>query len=232
MPLTVWFANYWRPQVSVSVAWSGGESPALFRPNMEATLVPLVIPDASAPPPGTVCRAMARWRDWQGFAQSRASDGSFTTPAAGAVPQPVLCTLWQPIPTWFIQDLPVTAAPPSLPADGTRIRNSTNGAIYMMLDRQLRHVTDPTMYVGLYGNNNDNWTSVTSVEGYPVGAALTPETATATAPGNPAIYLLVDRTKRWISSAETFNRFGFSWNTVVRMDPAQLAAIPDGPAIS
>jgi hypothetical protein len=118
------------------------------------------------------------------------------------------------------------------PADGTRIRNSTNGAIYMMLDRQLRHVVDPTMYVGLYGNNNDSWTPVTSVEGYPVGAALTPETATAIAPGNAAIYLLVDRTKRWISSAETFNRFGFSWDAVVRMDPAELNAIPDGPAIS
>jgi hypothetical protein len=46
------------------------------------------------------------------------------------------------------------------------------------------------------------------------------------------IYVLEDNHKRWISSLDAFNYYGYRWEQVNLVDATFLAQFPDGPALS
>ena len=48
------------------------------------------------------------------------------------------------------------------------------------------------------------------------------------APNQPAVYLVIDGTKRHIADPNTFNHFNFSWGKVHEQEACVVASIPNG----
>jgi hypothetical protein len=49
--------------------------------------------------------------------------------------------------------------------------------------------------------------------------------------GDTKIYLVDQGKKRWITSPDAFQKHGFRWDSVNRVSPEQLAALPEGDPI-
>ena len=114
--------------------------------------------------------------------------------------------------------------------EGMRVRDSSDGAkIYFGIDGQLRWIPNPATYSGLF--NQAGFTEIPTVKGYPIGPPLTDGAYLAWAPPDPHTYLIVDGTKRWITSPTAFDRYGFSIQMVRPLPTAELAAIKNGPDI-
>jgi hypothetical protein len=114
---------------------------------------------------------------------------------------------------------------------GARMRNPTNGATYLVLDGKLRHIPDPQTFDNLYAS----WSGVTPMaepDPATVGAPLTGGAYLAAGTPDGRVFLITDGTRRWISSAEAFNRYSFDWGRIRRMPAAQLEAIREGPQIN
>jgi hypothetical protein len=126
-----------------------------------------------------------------------------------------------------IPDGPPLATQTAYAPDGVRIRDASSGRIYLVLDGMLRWVPDAQTYVQLF----IDWSSAISlpnVENYVIGPQLTEGASLAQGSGQPAIYLLVDGSKRLIASPAVMQRFGFAPAAVTTVDAAVLAALPDG----
>jgi hypothetical protein len=101
-----------------------------------------------------------------------------------------------------------------------------NGALYLVLDGISRHIKDPAMYNNLFVDWN-GYIDTNDVD--PMGAELPGETSLAKGLPDGKVYLIVDGTKRWITSPTVFNAFHFDWNKI--QDKANLLNIPDGAEI-
>ncbi len=125
-----------------------------------------------------------------------------------------------------------TGAPIGNPAysfigkDGSRV-SLPNGAIYLIIDQQLRWIPNIATYNNLFSSGGGP--GVTTLDGYLVGPALTDGAYLAMASPDPKVYLIVDGKKRWITSPDAMTAFGFDWNKIKAASAAQLAAIPNGP---
>lgn len=124
-----------------------------------------------------------------------------------------------------------SATPAQSFPDGVRPRDTSTGRIYLVLDGALRWVPNPETY----GNLFIDWTSVTpipTVNGYNVGVPITDGAYLAGGTPDRRVFFVVDGTKRWITSPDVFNRFGFKWAQIRALTPEQLAAIPNGANIN
>ncbi len=59
-----------------------------------------------------------------------------------------------------------------------------------------------------------------------------PEGILAQAPGDPRVYFIQDGQKRWVVSEQAFLTQGFRWSDIAVVEPQQLAASPEGAAIT
>ncbi|HEV7645240.1 MAG TPA: hypothetical protein VGO50_14950 [Pyrinomonadaceae bacterium] len=127
-------------------------------------------------------------------------------------------------PYYSAQFLPLT----SVITDGMRIRQASNGAIYLVIDGKFRWIPDQATYNNLYSSGSV--VNVPTVAQYPGGSQLSSGAYLANVPGQPEIYLVVDGAKRWINSLQALGRYGFS-GPVRQLTAGQMGAIPTGAPI-
>jgi hypothetical protein len=111
--------------------------------------------------------------------------------------------------------------------DGTRIRDITDGYIYLALDGALRHIPDPQTYTNLF----KDWSSVTSlpnVQNYLVGTPITEGASLVKGTPDGKVFLLIEGGKRWISSPPVFDRYGFAAAAIKTLTADQLNTMPTG----
>ena len=111
--------------------------------------------------------------------------------------------------------------------DGTRIRNETDGRIYLALDGALRWVPDGQTYVNLFVDWN-SVISVPNVDGFLIGTPITEGAALIKRASDGSVFLLMEGGKRWVSTPSVFSRFGFNPQKVQAMTTDDANAIPDG----
>jgi hypothetical protein len=124
----------------------------------------------------------------------------------------------------------------SLPApgqftDGMRIRNEISQRIYLAIDGALRWIPDPATYFNLF----PDWTGVINVpntDNYLVGEDITEGASLVGGTPDGKKFLLLEEGKRWITSPQVFNKYGFGWNLVKTIPAADLTAIPTGDPIN
>ena len=94
------------------------------------------------------------------------------------------------------------------------------------MDKTLRHIPDINTFYNLFAtfeNVDEQFVDV-----YPKGAPLLSGALLIRADGEQPVYLIdqeFGRTvKRWISSPDVFNRYGFQWEKVVVM-PRQTVSV-------
>ena len=225
MPYTILFINDARPQTTFSLAWAGGASRGTTPVDRSPAIIPLIVPDP-LPPVGTQVWAAASWNDWDGNPQSRTST-PFPLVAQGAPGSTRLCTLYEPVPQFFVQSLPIMAP---VMSEGMVAREPTTGGIYVMLDGAMRHVPNMDVMTRLYGGWT-GWTSVQTITGYPVGTPISMDAYLLKGDTGVEVYLWVDGAKRWIVSPQVFSRFNFNGQNVRSLPQAQVDAMPSGPVI-
>lgn len=115
-------------------------------------------------------------------------------------------------------------------SDGLRIRDDSNGAIYVMLDGQLRQIPSPEVYSQLF--LAEDYDHRPAIAPYPVGQPLAGLMELANGTPDGKVFLLIDNVKRWVTSPAVFDRFGFNWAKIQTLPAQELNAIPDGPPIS
>lgn len=131
-----------------------------------------------------------------------------------------------------IPDGPQIGNPPYtfIGKDGALVQTANDGKVYLVINEQLRWVPNPATFNNLF-ISNASIASVPDANGYLVGPQLTDGAYLAQAAGNPKVYLIVDGTKRWVTSPEAMNAFSFNAAKIRGLTAAQLAAIPDGPNV-
>jgi hypothetical protein len=111
--------------------------------------------------------------------------------------------------------------------EGKRIVGDGSPAVYLVLDKKLRHIENPQVYDNLFGNNRQLQGELQGlVDNMPKGTPFTNSTPLVRGVDGK-IYLIDDCKKRHIRSSEVFNKFGFDWNHVVNIDH-EADKIPDG----
>jgi len=96
-------------------------------------------------------------------------------------------------------------APPQI-TDGARIRDTTDGRIYLTLDGALSWIPDAATYVNLFISWS-NVTAVPNVDDYVIAEPLTKNASLINGSPDGKIYLLLESGKRWITSPAVFNAF-------------------------
>jgi len=115
--------------------------------------------------------------------------------------------------------------------EGQRIKGDEQDPIYLVLDGKLRHIGNPDVYKALFGDGEWKFTTVPQalVDNYPKGPELNFLTPLAKGFDDP-VYLIDQGKKRWITSPDVFNRYGFAWNKITNIG-AVASIIPDGTKI-
>jgi hypothetical protein len=121
--------------------------------------------------------------------------------------------------------LPVSSAL----TDGMQLVHRPEGSAYIVMDGELRWVPNQKTWNNLF--SKPAVTELPTAVIYPVGKVLTDGAYLANVKGDAKTYLIVDGTKRWISSMDAMARYGFS-GPVRNVSAAELNAINDGPPIS
>jgi hypothetical protein len=225
MPYTILFINDARPRTTFSLAWAGGASQGTAPVDRSPAIIPLTVPDP-LPPVGTQVWAAASWNDWNGNPQSRTSS-AFPLAVQGGPGSTMLCTLYEPVPQFFVQSLPIMAP---VMSEGMVAREPRTGGIYVMLDGVMRHVPNMDVMTRLYGNWT-GWANVQTINGYPVGTPISMDAYLLKGDAAVETYLWVDGAKRWIVSPQAFSRFNFNRQNVQVRPQAQVDAMPSGPVI-
>lgn len=101
--------------------------------------------------------------------------------------------------------------------EGRRIR-SPDGAIYLVLHQKARHIAN----MGVYNNMFDNWDwsekSQDVVDAMPKGPQLNAEQPIVAPPQGAPVCIVDEGKIRGIPNPETFNKYGFGWNKIVKKD--------------
>ncbi len=132
----------------------------------------------------------------------------------------------------------------ALRVDGARWIDGDRRARYVLLDGLMRHIPSQTAHENLFsewvdeywGNVDARFGNTMPPAGKPLGT--TPSATNpyglaylAKCPALPNVYIVVDGTKRWITSGEVFARFGFNHSKVWPVANELIAALPNGPDI-
>lgn len=113
--------------------------------------------------------------------------------------------------------------------DGRRVRDPGSGAVYVMMGSQLRHIPDPPTYDRLFRD----WSNIAELTGpQAIGPQITQGAFLAKGTPDGRVFLMTDSQKKWITGPSVFDRFAFDWNKIVDVPANELAAVPEGAAIS
>ncbi|MEK7154012.1 MAG: hypothetical protein AAB792_00445, partial [Patescibacteria group bacterium] len=97
------------------------------------------------------------------------------------------------------------------------MRAEGDAKVYYITEGGLkRHMANPTVFLS-YGNN---WSEIVMVKPFEVSAI--PVNILIRQEGKPEVYKLENNTKRWIKTAETFNRLGFKWSEIAPVNSTEL----------
>ena len=88
-----------------------------------------------------------------------------------------------------------------------------------------RHIPNPTVFLS-YGNK---WSDVVTVEPFELSAI--PDNILIREEGKPEVYKLENGQKRWIKTAEIFNRLGYKWDEIAPVNPVEINSYPLGTPI-
>lgn len=128
---------------------------------------------------------------------------------------------------------PLSARSPQLADfEGKRLKGSTGASVYLVLDNTLRHIVDTTVYEGLFGSKTVTFDLIPQplIDAYAKGPPL--DAHTPLVKGFDAPVCLIDQgKKRWITSVDAFNRYGFNWGKVVSIGSI-IDLVPTGANIS
>jgi hypothetical protein len=104
--------------------------------------------------------------------------------------------------------------------------------VYLVLDNQLCHILDPTVYEGLFGSKDVTFDLIPQplIDAYAKGPPLDANTPLVKGFDAP-IYLIDQGKKRRVTSGEVFERYGFSWGKVVFIGSV-VELLSAGPSIS
>mmetsp|Transcript_59688 Transcript_59688/g.53750 ORF Transcript_59688/g.53750 Transcript_59688/m.53750 type:complete len:146 (+) Transcript_59688:76-513(+) len=116
--------------------------------------------------------------------------------------------------------------------EGQKLHNTDNGAIYLCIDRKLRHIPNPTTYNNLF----NAWTYTNIVTAtfnlYAQDSPLVNGAVLFKGSG-PAVYLTDNSgsgatKKRWITNPTAFNKYDFDWAKINTYPDSIVNAIPTG----
>jgi len=96
---------------------------------------------------------------------------------------------------------------------------------YLTESGQIRHIPNPEIF-NSYNNNWDEILTVsqTEIDSYPISNLIRLENGTK-------VYKLENGTKRWITTAEVFNRLEYDWSKIAPADQTELNYYPEGEVI-
>ncbi|MBF6044507.1 hypothetical protein GO001_04615 [Streptomyces sp. NRRL B-1677] len=115
--------------------------------------------------------------------------------------------------------------------DGARLKGVNSPAVYLILDGKRRWIPNPATYNNLFRNWN-GIQSVVDIGAIDDGGQLSDGAILAKSPSGPAVYLVSNGIKRWITSPAAMDKYYFDWNKIVNVSPVALNAIPTGASIS
>ncbi|MGK5732146.1 hypothetical protein [Streptomyces sp. URMC 124] len=115
--------------------------------------------------------------------------------------------------------------------NGARLKGVNSPAVYLILDGKRRWIPNPATYNNLFRNWNGIQT-VVDIAAIDDGGQLSDGAILAKSPDGPAVYLVSNGVKRWITSPAAMDKYYFDWNKIVSVSPVALNAIPTGAAIS
>ncbi|MCQ8768500.1 hypothetical protein [Streptomyces telluris] len=115
--------------------------------------------------------------------------------------------------------------------NGARLKGVNSPAVYLVLDGKRRWIPNPATYNNLFRNWNGIQT-VVDIASIDDGGQLSDGAILAKSPDGPAVYLVSNGIKRWITSPAAMDKYYFDWNKIVNISPVALNAIPTGAAIS
>lgn len=114
----------------------------------------------------------------------------------------------------------VAVEPPSKTSQYQRvklIRAEGDTKIYYITEGGLkRHMPNPTIFLS-YGNK---WSEVVTVKPFELSAIS--DNVLLREEGKPGVYKLENGTKRWVKTAEVFNRLGYRWDEIAPVNSTEL----------
>jgi hypothetical protein len=115
--------------------------------------------------------------------------------------------------------------------EGKRIKGDKDAAVYLVMDNKLRHIINVEIYEALFGTNTITFDTVPQpmVDAFTKGHAMDQRTPLVKGFGAP-VYLIDEGEKRWIKSADAFNRYGFSWDKITSIGSV-VDLVASGPNI-
>ncbi|PSJ26899.1 hypothetical protein B7P34_20475 [Streptosporangium nondiastaticum] len=115
--------------------------------------------------------------------------------------------------------------------NGARVKGVNSPAIYLILDGKRRWIPNPATYNNLFRDWN-GIQSVVDIGAIDDGGQLSDGAILAKSPSGPAVYLVSNGIKRWITSPAAMDKYYFDWNKIVNLSPVALDSIPTGASIS
>lgn len=104
--------------------------------------------------------------------------------------------------------------------------------MYLVLDNTLRHILDVTVYEGLFGSRDVTFDLIPQplIDAYAKGPVLDAHTPLVKG-FDSAVYLIDQGKKRWITSGDVFERYGFNWRRIVSIGSI-VDLVPTGDKIN
>lgn len=115
--------------------------------------------------------------------------------------------------------------------NGARLKGAGSPAVHLILDGKRRWIPNPNTYNNLFRNWNGIQT-VIDIGSIDDGGQLSDGAILAKSPNDPAVYLVSNGIKRWITSPAAMDKYYFDWNKIVSLSPVALNSIPTGGSIS
>ncbi|MBT2382167.1 hypothetical protein [Streptomyces sp. ISL-11] len=115
--------------------------------------------------------------------------------------------------------------------NGQRLKGVNSPAIYLVLDGRRRWIPNPATYNNLFRDWNGIQT-VIDIGSIDDGGQLSDGAFLGKAANDPAVYLISNGVKRWITSPAAMDKYHFAWNKIASVNPLALSSIPTGASIS
>lgn len=121
---------------------------------------------------------------------------------------------------------PAQASPVSIVA-GSLVKSANDPTVYYITNTGLKKRILNAAVFNSYSTNK--WENIKTVEQSALDAY--PEVNTIKLSGSAKVYMLESNTKRWVKTAEAFNRLGLDWGKVTTVNQTEFSAYPDGAPI-
>jgi hypothetical protein len=113
------------------------------------------------------------------------------------------------------KDGTVYLTPPGPELHGRRLQAPGDAAVYLVLDGQRHRIPDETAYANLFRDRSG--IGAFDLSAIPEGAPLSSYARLARSADEPAIYLMTNDHKHWITGPEAMDYYRFDWNKVVTL---------------